>query len=476
MNKYDYDVMVIGGGAAGLSAAKTAAGFGKKTVLIEKNRTGGECTWTGCIPSKTLIKNARIVHDAVSYKKAGKLRGNISANSSNIMKAVREVIRTVYKEEDPETLKKTGVDVISADAHLLDKNRVSAGKRIISASKIIIATGSSPSIPPVTGLTKSNCLTNENIFDIKKIPSSIIILGGGPIGTELAQALSRLGSRVTIVEMGSRILFREEPELTFILKKKLIDEGIKIYTDVKAVQYRKKNKKAELSVILENGTDYLLSAESLFCAAGRKPNIENMGLEKAGVTFNFHGIQTDDYMRTNIKNIYACGDVTGPYQFSHVAGKQGVTAALNAILPLKTKMDYSTILWTTYTDPELSRIGLTEEEAMIRYRNIRIVRVPYNSIDRAVTEKKTDGLAKFVLDKNNIILGAHILGESAGEIIHEIALLKKTGKPLTLARSYMHAYPSYSDIIAKGAHKAYLDKLFANPVIKFIKFIKNRRK
>jgi pyruvate/2-oxoglutarate dehydrogenase complex dihydrolipoamide dehydrogenase (E3) component len=477
-NGYDYDVAVIGGGGAGLSAAFTSSGFGRKTVIIEKNKTGGECTWSGCIPSKSLIHIARGVSDFRSLTKFYGLSEEIlNKKPEGVLDEVRKIINRVYSGEDPEALKQKGIDVIQGRAVIKDSTTISVGNNTLKAKKIILALGSSPVIPPLKGLTVDDCLTNENFFMQKELPSSLIILGGGPIGSELALASSRLGCKVTIVQSGPSILAREDRELTAVLMKKFIEEGIIIETDSRASEFRKNGDEVELDIETSAGVKKTLKADALLCATGRSPNTSGAGLDEAGVKYSRDGIITDKYLRTSVPGVFACGDVVGPYRFSHVSGKEGVTAALNAVLPFKTAMDYSSVLWTTFTDPELSRIGLTFEEAEKKYGNrIRLIKIQYSDIERAVTENRTEGLAKFVLDRKNRILGVHILGVSAGEIMHEAALLKRSGKPLSFARNYMHAYPGYSDVIAKAAQKAYIESINDKLIVKIIKYFKNRGK
>ena len=473
--KYDYDIVVVGGGAAGLSAAKTAAGFGKKTLLIEHRKTGGECTWNGCIPSKALIRTAHAAYEAKQLFDDLEISRLVDKKTSGSLEQVRDIIRSVYSGEDPETLEKEGISVVEEHAVIIDKNTLNVGDRIITTKKIILALGSSPFIPRILGLTKENCLTNENIFEMPDIPESLLVLGAGPLGIELAQAFSRLGTKISIIIRSDRILRREEKELSDILKGKLEHEGIKFIMNTEVLSYSKNEKDVEVRIRDIKGNEDTLIADALLCAVGRDPNTKDMGLEEVGVKFDSKGIITDPYLRTSVPGIFACGDVVGPYRFSHVAGRQGVMAALNAILPVKLKMNMDTVLWTTYTDPEFSRIGMTRQEAHEKKNGrIRVINIPYDTIDRAVTENKTTGLAKFILDKRNRILGAHILGASAGEIIHEAALLKKMKKPLSYAKNYMHAYPSYSDVMAKAAQKAFFERTMNNPFVKIVRKVLNK--
>ncbi len=466
--RYDYQVIVIGGGAAGLTAAKTARGFGKRTLLVERRKTGGECTWFGCIPSKTLIKSAHIVHDTKEYEQRGYYTGAHVVSPIKPWENMRAVIQQVYGEEDPTALQKAGIEVLIAQARIIDNHSIAVAGQTITTEKIILALGTSPFIPPIVGLTEHNCLTNENVFSLEKTPASLLVLGGGPIGVELAQTFNRLGTKVTLIEKTDRILPREDPEMAGMLEKILISEGVGIIHGQRATRYRTTADHIELDMEGPDGKTTTLQAEKFLCSVGRVPNTSAIGLEQAGITYTDKGLDVDKYLRTSKAGVYACGDIVGKFQFSHVAGRQGSIAAMNAILPINQAMDYSTVLWTTYTDPEFARIGMTETEAVDTYGNkgIRIIRIPFSHVDRAITEQRTEGLAKFILSKSNRILGAHILGPTAGELIHEVALLRKMKKPLSFARKYMHAYPSYSDVLAKAAQKAYMERLMANPLVK----------
>lgn len=468
---YDYHVIVIGGGAAGLTAAKTSRGFGRKTLLVEQRKTGGECTWFGCIPSKTLIKSAHIIHDTKDYEHKGFYAADNVPSPTKPWENMQAVIQQVYGEEDPDTLQKAGIDVLIAQARIIDNHTIEAAGRTINAKRIILALGTSPLIPPISGLTEHNCLTNENVFSLKVTPASLLVLGGGPIGVELSQTFNRLGTKVTLIEKTNRILPREDPEMAEILEKILISEGIEIIHGQRATQYRTLADHIELDLEGPDGQIITRKAEKLLCSVGRVPNTNGFGLEQAGITYTNKGLDVDAYLRTALPGVYACGDIVGKYHFSHVAGRQGATAAMNAILPINKAMDYTTVLWTTYTDPEFARIGMTEAEAIHAYgeNRLRIIKIPFAHVDRAITEQRTIGMAKFILTKRNRILGAHIIGPTAGELIHEVALLRKMKKPISFARTYMHAYPSYSDVIAKAAQKAYMERLVENPLIQIFR-------
>jgi len=287
----------------------------------------------------------------------------------------------------------------------------------------------------------------------------------------MAQAFQRLGAKVTLIEQTERILPREDPEMAGLLEQILSAEGIEIIHGMKAVRYRTNPEGIALDLQGADGYARTVLAQKLLCSVGRVPNTSGMGLEEAGVAATNKGVQVDRYMRTSQPGIYACGDITGKFQFSHMAGRQGALAAMNAVLPFRQGMDYSTTLWTTFTNPEFARIGMTEAEAVEKFgqNKIRVIKVPFSHSDRAITERRTEGLLKFILTKNNRILGAHILGPTAGELIHEVSLLRKLRKPLSYARNYIHAYPTYSEMVAKAGQQAYLERLLANPVVKLFR-------
>jgi len=473
--KFDYDIAVIGGGAGGLTAAKMARGFGKRVVLIEKTgRLGGECTWTGCVPSKTLIKVAQVAFHARQMQKFGlKAANEMLIDTSLVMDHVRAVVNQVYKTHTPERIEQEKIEVLFGIPKFLDAYRIQLNNKIIVTKKVIIATGSSPLIPSIIGIDQVNYLTNETLFDMKKLPQSMIILGGGPIGVEMASALNRLGVQITLVEMKDRILSKEDEELVELLTKTLQEEGVSILTGTHVTKVAQQNTGIVLTCIHVNQTEYAISAETLLVATGRKPNISDLALHNAEVKVNEHGIAVDKTLRTTATNIYACGDVVGPYRFSHMAWYQAVIATQNAIIPFfKKSVDYTHVIWVTFTAPELATAGLTEQAARKKYGSvIQVYRRSYDAIDRAYTDSATNGLIKIIGDKKGKILGAHIIGERAGDIIHEAQLAKVKGIGLADLHSVIHAYPTYAELNWLVAKSAYLDKLERNVVIRWLKWL-----
>lgn len=470
-----YDIVVIGGGAGGLTAAKTARGFGKKVAIIEKtDRLGGECTWTGCVPSKALIKVARIAHDVKIMRQFGLAFDRpIAFNTDNVMKHVQSVIRQVYTTHEPSVLNQLGIDTYFGEYVFIDKNRIKSNEHTLYAKKFVITTGSHPFIPSIIGLDTVDYLTNETLFSLGKLPKSMIILGGGAIGAEMAQALSRLGVHITIIEMNDRLLSKEEPELVALLQKQLIADGILIKTSARATQVRRSG---DLITVMYtqgdgiNGAVYKVAAEKLLVAVGRRPNVEQLGLEKIGVDFDNHGVKANKYMQTTVKNIYAAGDVVGPYQFSHMAWYQAVTAIRNAIIPIfKNSIDYTHKIWVTFTDPELATMGLTEESARKIYGDTLVIyRRLLSQIDRARVDK-SQGIVKIICDKKGYIIGAHIVGERAGDIIHELQVAKVFGIKFYKLHKVIHAYPSYAEIIWHMSKQAYVERLQSYFIVKLFK-------
>lgn len=472
MASFDYDLIVIGGGGAGMVASTLAAGLGKKVALLEHRMLGGECTRYGCVPSKALIKAANVYCYA---KNIGRLDLGIAStsernlDSERVMDHVRTVVQKVYDGERPEVFRARGVDVIMGNPVFSDNHHVEVGGQILSAHNFIISTGSSAFVPPIQGINEVPYLTNESLFDLKSLPRSMIVLGGGPIGTELAQALNRLDAKITIVEMGEQILIREDKELRDALAQRLTNEGIEILTRTRAVKLAMDGGGITLVTEGPDKKEAAVRAESLLVAVGRKANVEGLGLNKASIEYSPKGITTDDTLRTTAPNIYACGDVAGPYQFSHMAEYQARIATQNALLPIKKHVDYEHYIWCMFTDPELAHAGLTEEEAREKHGDkIRVYRWNYRDTDRGRTDGEEVGLSKIICDDRYKVLGAHILGSRAGDVIHELQVIKTLGIPLYKLDSVIHIYPTFSDVIKQPAKLCYIDELRGNPFLQFL--------
>lgn len=445
-----YPLVVIGAGAGGLVVAVGATKAGKKTLLIEKGNYGGDCTNFGCIPSKSLIASS---HSVASIKEGHELGVEISSpfiQADKSLSRVREIVARIRHHEEPEALKKIGLETLTGTAIFKGPNILQIDDHIISAGQIVIATGSSPYIPPIKGLDQTPFLTNESIFDLKKIPQSLVVLGGGPIGSELAQAFLRLGSKVSLIHSHNTILNKEEASASQVVMNRFKNEGMHLYLGVGVKEVHFHNNFFE--IVLENGQK--IEAEILLVSTGRKPNVSSLNLAAAGVNFSDKGIPVDAYGRTNRSHIWAVGDVVGTPFFTHWAENQArsVLASLLLPFPFKKKINKNQpIPRVTYTDPEVASIGLTEKEAGQKYL-IATYFVPFSQVDRAITTGKTQGFIKIVTKKwSSKILGCTIVGPRAGEMLGEISLAMQAGIPLRKLSSLIHPYPTYNGAIRKAA-------------------------
>jgi pyruvate/2-oxoglutarate dehydrogenase complex dihydrolipoamide dehydrogenase (E3) component len=475
--KTDYDIVILGGGAAGLFAASIANALNAKTCMIEKIRLGGDCTWFGCMPSKALLKSSSIAHCFRRSAEFGlQIEGSFGLNTDNVMRHVKDIVDEISTHHPAEVFEKKGINVVFGAPQFINGNSIDVKGQKITAKRFIICTGSHPVVPPIEGLKDIDYLTNETIFDIEKLPNSLIVLGGGPIGVELSQSLNRLGVSVSIVEMMDRILFREDREIAKVLENTLKEEGVKLYTAKKAIKFVKEQ--GQNSVILEdrNKNQEQIQAEKVLVAVGRAPNLDGLSLERAGVEYTKQGIKVNKYLQTTNRNIFACGDVVGPYMFSHVAAYQASVCVRNALFRrlVWQKADYSGVTWATFTDPELAHLGFTEEEAKEKYSNISVYKSDYTNSDRSITDVEKKGLLKVITDKRGFILGAHIVGAQAGEIIQGFLLAKSLRQPLSKIAQVLFIYPTLSELIKKTAAK-HLIKSASRPCIKtIIKLMKRK--
>ena len=462
MQRRNFDLAVIGGGAGGLFTAFIAKYLGTKTCIIEKKRLGGDCTWSGCIPSKTLLKSASVAHLLSKSKQFGMtvLRQN-SIETDKVMARVRSVVHRVAENESIELLEKEGISVFLGNPRFLNEREIEVGGEVIQFKKCVISTGSRPLIPRIEGLDKIDYLSNENLFDLKELPGNIIILGGGPVGVELAQSLNRLGVKVSLVEMRQRILFREEEETSKILDARIKEEGVRVLTGRKALRFSQKLGLVYCTLESIDGKQETVSAERVLVAVGRKPNTEDLSLEKSGVSFTPQGITVNSYLQTSNKNIFACGDVVGPYLFTHMASYQAQICARNAVLRriFWREVSYTNVAWALFTEPELAHLGLTEEEARKKYKRIRVYRTAFSECDRALTDGAGEGLVKVIIDGRGLIRGAHIVGERAGEVMQTLLIAASLKIPLAKLSETMFVYPILSELIKTTAGKVVLEKL-----------------
>lgn len=462
MMKYDFDIVVIGGGAGGLFAASAANALGAKTCIVEKKRLGGDCAWFGCMPSKALLKSAYVANLFKRYSEFGmKIQGDFNLDTGKVMNHVKDVVQEISTHHLSESFEKRGIKVIFGNPQFIDKKTVEVTGKKITSKRFIICTGSHPVIPPIEGLKDIDYLTNENIFDLEKLPGSLIVLGGGPIGVELSQALSRLGVKIYIVEMLERILYREDIDVAKLLENTLRKEGINILAGKKAIKFTKRGGLVYVTLEGESKEQEEIFAQSVLVAVGRAPNIEGLSLEKAGVEYTKSGIKVNLYLQTTNENIFACGDVVGPYMFSHIASYQAQVSVRNALFKKLTwqKVNYQNVVWATFTEPELSHLGLTEEEARERNKDIKIYKTDYVNSDRAVTDLEKEGLLKVVTDKKGYLLGAHIVGAHASEIIQGFLIAKALKLSVSKIASLVFIYPTLSELVKKTSAKPLMDRL-----------------
>ena len=466
---HDYDLIVIGGGIAGMVSAVTANGLGKHVAVIEKSKVGGNCTNSTCVPSKALIRLSHVSRDMAHLDHLGLLTGPAGLlNRQTIMAHIRGIIRKAYEKDRPETFAGIDVDVIQGSASFIDGHQIKVDGQILSAAKFIIATGTSPFIPPIEGLRDIDFLTNETLYQIDEIPQSLIILGGGVDGLEYASAFGRLGVETTVVEMATRLLPMIDLELVNHLLRTLRAEGIRLLTGTKATRLSNREGKVVLTVEQGDGSHEDIVADRVIVAVGRKPDLEGLSLEKAGVSYNPRGINVDSKLRTSASHIYACGDIAGPYQLASTAEAQAIIAATNAVLPIKRSVDYDNNVYVVFTEPPLAYLGLTEEQAYETFGDkLKVYRFDYMNMRRAVIDGKNIGMAKVLCDGRGRIVGAHIFGESGPEVIHELQVIKAFKKPLHKLNVVTHAYPTYAQaLVGRAGQLAFLDTMGGNMFVR----------
>ena len=468
-----YDLIVIGGGSAGLVVAGGAAQLGARVALVEKRALGGDCLYTGCVPSKTFIRSARFAADVRRAETFGFAPASLEfldGDFAAIANRVKRVIETVGEHDRPERFEAWGVEVIIAaprflSSHELELTHHDGSRKIIRAKRFCISTGSRPAIPAIEGLKEAGFITNEEVFQLKKLPETLTVLGGGPIGLELGQSFARFGSTVTIVEMDDRLLSKEDEEVSGAVERIMRAEGLDVLLNHKAVRAEVRNSRKILTVE-QNGRQRQLESDEILVATGRRPNIEDLQLEKAGVKHDKQRIYTDKYLRTSVPHIFAAGDVTGHFPFTHMAAYEASVVIRNALFfwPLLQRIDFRVVPWTTFTDPEVARVGLTEKEAKEKLgtMNVRIYRTDFVDNDRAHTEGEVKGFAKVICSgRRNEIVGAHIVGAHAGELIHELVLAMKQRLSITALGSMIHVYPTLTQVNQRLGLNAILEKLLA---------------
>jgi pyruvate/2-oxoglutarate dehydrogenase complex dihydrolipoamide dehydrogenase (E3) component len=457
-----HDLAVVGAGAGGLIAARFAARLGARVLLIEKDRIGGDCTWTGCVPSKSLIRAAKAAHEIRTASRFGITAASCVVDMREVRDYVQRNVEEIYKPTSPEALSREGIEVTLGPASFEDARSLRVGTRLFSARNYLVCTGARPAVPEIPGLRDVPHSTYQDIFDTTRLPESLAIIGGGPLGAELAQAFQRLGSRVTIV--APQLLPHDDPDASAVIARVFEREGIRSVCG-RATSVRCEGASAILST--DAGTDVV--AERVLVAAGRRPNVDGLGLDRAGVVYSPRGIVVNDRLRTNVPHIYAAGDVLGREQFSHVAGWQAFEAARNALLPGSASGHPNPMAWVTFTDPEVAQVGLTEEAARARHGDRVVVsRWNLNHIDRAKCDDDEDGFIKIVTDGGGRLLGATIVAARAGELSGEISLAVAHGLTIGDVSTAVHAYPTYATALQQMASDMALARWTSSAAGRFV--------
>ncbi|MFO7554364.1 MAG: FAD-dependent oxidoreductase [Desulfobacterales bacterium] len=475
MAGYDYDIGVIGGGAAGLTVTSGSAQLGAKTLLIEKEKElGGDCLHFGCVPSKTLIKTAHVYHMIKNAEKYGLPQVDAPpVDFKTVCDRIKSVIGVIQKHDSKERFCNLGARVEFGEPVFADEHSVRLNGKTVSAKSWVIATGSSPFVPPIEGLDTIDYITNKEIFYLDRLPRSMIIFGGGPIGSEMGQAFNRLGTKVYIVDRGDQILGKEDKDMADTVKQVMESEGVVFHLNASIEAVKHLGNENEVILKDSEGRTARLSAETILVAVGRTPNTHGLGLESIGVRVNRTGIEVDHRLRTNHKHIYAAGDVNGGFLFTHAAGYEGGIVVSNAVFRLPRKTDYTYLPWCTYTDPELASIGMNEKSARAAGINYSVWVEAFENNDRSLAEGEKIGQIKMLLDEREKPIGVQIAGPRAGDLVSEwVAVLNGKVKLSTLAAA-VHPYPTIGEINKKIAGTFFTPKIFSDRIKKGLKFFFN---
>ena len=479
----EYDLTIIGGGSAGLVLAVAGAKLGKKTALIEKHRIGGDCLWTGCVPSKALLKVAKVANEIQHAEKYGFFHsGEVFNRAPDFQKAMAYVRSTQQKIEEehdnPERFREMGVDVIFGSGHFTSPqtfvvngavgNRagtVESGQtRTLTSKKFVISTGSRPAVPSIPGIETCDYFDSETLWELEELPKRLLVVGAGPLGVELGQAFHRLGAAVTLAQRSDRILTKEDADVSACLLDCLREEGITIRLNTQITRINGHH------VTFRNGANSIEEQfDKILIASGRAPNVEGLGLEEIGVNVSKRGIEVNNKLQTNVKNIYAAGDVIGHYLFTHVADFQAQLILRNIFFPFSKTIDYAVVPWTTFCEPEVARCGLTEAEAREKHGDVDVFTLPQADVDRAIAEGETRGFTKVIASRwRGKILGVHLVGANAGEVIHEYVLAMQQGISLRKLSEMIHVYPTFSSSVWRLARKWFSEGTLVRTVRKLI--------
>ena len=455
-----YDLVVIGAGTAGLVASAGAASLGARVALVERDKLGGDCLYRGCVPTKTLVKSARVAHLVRHSEEYGVKSGEAEVDFPAVMDRMRRVIERAGEPDSPERFRGLGVDVFEEDARFESPHVISVDGRRLETRSAIVATGSHSTAPPVEGLEEVGYMDHVGALELRRLPRSLVVVGSGPIGCEFAQIFARFGADVTLVSSSPLPLPKEDPEICEVLRQVLLVEGVDFRGGYRAEKVRAENGEKVMTIRNDAGHEAEVRGEEVLIAAGRAPTAGSLALENAGIELEAKGLKVDEHLRTTAPNVYAAGDITGLYLFTHVAEYQGRAAVRNALFPVKAKADHRVVPWTTFTDPEVARVGLTEEQARREHDHVEVFRQPFANVDRALADGETTGLVKIVAGKRGRILGGHIIGPDAGNLIHEIVLAMQKDIPVQTLSTMIHVYPTLAQANQRAANNYYSARLF----------------
>ena len=455
----DVDICVIGAGSGGLVTAYAASHMGRKVALIEGMKMGGDCLNFGCVPSKALLAAGKAAHRMRHTGRFGITPHEPEVDFAAVNRHVRDVIAAIEPNDSVERYRSFGVDVITGHARFVSPDAVEAAGRRIRARRFVVATGSAAAIPPIPGLDRVPFLTNETLFDNKVLPTHLIVIGGGPIGCEMAQAHRRLGARVTVLDMGP-ILPHDDPELVAVVQESMIEDGIELVEHITIHEVQGEDGRIVVSCAREDESR-VVEGSHLLVAAGRRPNTEGLGLDAAGIAHDRRGITVDSRLRTTNRRVFAIGDCAGGFQFTHLASYHAGIVIRNALLRLPAKVNLEAFPWVTYTDPELAHVGLAEAEARRRHGTVTVLRFACAENDRAIAERATGGFIKVVTTPRGRILGASIVAAGAGELIAPWVLAMGAGLKIGAVAGMIAPYPTLGEISKRVAGSFYTPRVFS---------------
>ncbi len=446
--RFDRNLVVIGAGAAGLVTAYIAAAVKAKVTLIEKDKMGGECLYRGCVPSKALLRSAKFLAQVRRAGEFGFRSASADFEFADVMARVQRVIKAIEPHDSAERYTRLGVECLAGEARITSPYTVEVNGQTLSTRNIVIATGARPFVPPIPGIEDTDYLTSDTVWELRELPARLLVLGGGPIGCELAQAFARLGSTVTLVQRAPRLMTREDPEISALVRRRFEREGIEVRVDHRPKAFRTENN-GRVLICEHEGDEVRIEFDQLLLALGRKANTEGYGLEQLGIGTNEQGtIEVNEYLQTAYPNIYVCGDVAGPFQFTHTAAHQAWFAAVNSLFGAfrKFKADYSVIPWATFTEPEVARVGLNEQEAGQKNIAYEVTRYGIDDLDRAIADEEAHGVVKVLtVPGKDKILGVTIVGEHAGDLIAEYVAAMRHGLGLNKILGTIHIYPTLAE-------------------------------